>query len=151
MQREHPARPSLAACSPTSRTLRAGCAGGLRPSLTPAARAAWTTSRRDGKTAFQPNQKTTLEESISRTTYALRPADIFTPLPTRQRCQDRQRGIHELTAARGEQLPYVTMNLHRKTKAAALEAGEVRPPARADKHRPKSSGGVTVADHMAEA
>src|ERR1700760_496254 len=78
MQREHPARPSLAACSPTSRTLRAGCAGGLRPSLTPAARAAWTTSRRDGKTTFQPNQKTTLEESVSRTTYALRPADIFT-------------------------------------------------------------------------
>src|ERR1700761_1445559 len=78
MQREHPARPSLAACSPTSRTLRAGCAGGLRPSLTPTAHAAWTTSRRDGKTTFQPNQKTTLEESVSRTTYALRPADIFT-------------------------------------------------------------------------
>src|SRR6201996_6610298 len=35
MQREHAARPSLAACSPTSRTLRAGCAGGLRPLLDP--------------------------------------------------------------------------------------------------------------------
>src|ERR1700744_4152981 len=35
MQREHAARPSLAACSPTSRTLRAGCAGGLRALLDP--------------------------------------------------------------------------------------------------------------------
>src|ERR1700761_9624691 len=33
---------------------------------------------KNGKTTFQPNQKTTLEESVSRTTYALRPADIFT-------------------------------------------------------------------------
>src|ERR1700761_7274788 len=94
MQREHPARPSLAACSPTSRTLRAGCAGGLRPSLTPAAHAAWTTSRRDGKTTFQPNQKTTLEESVSRTTYALRPADIFTRYRQLAAAQLRTRASH---------------------------------------------------------
>ena len=44
------ARSSLAPCSPPSRTLRAGCAGRLRQSLTAVPRGAATISGRDEET-----------------------------------------------------------------------------------------------------
>jgi hypothetical protein len=58
--------------------MAAAAGGGLRPSLTQAARVAAKVSGRDGKTALQPNQKTTFTTSPSRTTHALHPADICT-------------------------------------------------------------------------
>ena len=48
----------VASCSPPSRTLRAACGGGLRPSLTAAARAARASAGRDEETAPPPNQET---------------------------------------------------------------------------------------------
>ena len=74
----HPADPSVASCSPPSRTLRAAAGGGLRPSLTATARAAQRRSGRDEKTALQPNQKTAKPTPMTRTTHPLQKADIFT-------------------------------------------------------------------------
>jgi hypothetical protein len=72
-----PASPRLASCSPPSRTLRAACGGGLRPSLTAAARDALIASGEGGKTP-QPNRKTLTDETCCRTTHALHNQDIFT-------------------------------------------------------------------------
>ena len=73
-----PASPRLASCSPPSRTLRAACGGGLRPSLTAAARDAHIASGRGGKTPLQPNRKPLIEDTCWRTTHALHNQDIFT-------------------------------------------------------------------------
>ena len=73
-----PASPRLASCSPPSSTLRAACGGGLRPSLTAAARDAHIASGRGGKTPLQPNRKTLIGRAVRRTTHALHNPDIFT-------------------------------------------------------------------------
>ena len=76
-----PARASMAAGLPRSRTLRAAKGGGLaraRPSLTAAAPAAVRARGRDGKTALRPNRKTAVAGFSRRTNHALQKADIFT-------------------------------------------------------------------------
>ena len=67
MRRRRPARSRVASCSPASRTLRAAAGAGLRHSLTQPAPAASIVSGRDGKTALQPNRKTTMPRRGSRT------------------------------------------------------------------------------------
>ncbi len=57
MMATHPARSSVVPCSPPSRTLRAGCAGGLRPSLTAAPRGAGIRSGRDEETPLSRTRK----------------------------------------------------------------------------------------------
>jgi hypothetical protein len=47
----------LPPCSPASRPQRAGCAGGLRPVLTQAARDDGLEIRRDGKTPLDRTEK----------------------------------------------------------------------------------------------
>ena len=47
----------LPSCSPASRSLRAGCAGGLRPAFTQAARGGLKTCGRDGETALDRTEK----------------------------------------------------------------------------------------------
>ena len=53
-----PASIRLPSCSPASRPLRAGFAGGLRPVLTQAARDGGEEIGRDGETAARPNRET---------------------------------------------------------------------------------------------
>ena len=48
---------SVPPCSPASRPLRAGCAGGLRPALTPAARDGSEAYDRDGETTLDQTEK----------------------------------------------------------------------------------------------
>jgi hypothetical protein len=52
-----PASIRLPPCSPASMPLRAGCAGGLRPALTPAVRDGLATHGRDGETALDQTEK----------------------------------------------------------------------------------------------
>src|ERR1700730_1971715 len=53
-----PTRASLAPCSPPSRSLRAASGGGLRPTLTAAARGARQSAGRDKETATPSNKET---------------------------------------------------------------------------------------------
>ena len=71
------ARPE-AALKDAAHRLRRWPREGASPSLTAAPRLAFGCSGRDGKTAFQPNQKTGLAMGGRRTTHALQRADIFT-------------------------------------------------------------------------
>lgn len=52
-----PGQASVPPCSPASRPLRAGCAGGLRPALTQAARDGLRSCGRDGETALDRTEK----------------------------------------------------------------------------------------------
>jgi len=52
-----PASIRLPPCSPASRPPRAGCAGGLRPALTQAARSGAGMEGRDGETALDQTEK----------------------------------------------------------------------------------------------
>ena len=69
------ARSSLAPCSPPSRTLRAGCAGRLRQSLTAVPRGAATISGRDEETPLSRTRKhhfataTTILQTLTDTTF----------------------------------------------------------------------------------
>ena len=57
-----PTTPSVTPCSPPSRTLRAADGGGLRPSLTAAARDVTARAGRDEETAFRSNKETDQQE-----------------------------------------------------------------------------------------
>ena len=82
---DKPSRPAVlsvagraAALKDASRRLRRWPRERARPSLTAAARLAFESSGRDGKTAPQPNWKTDLTADRRRTTHALQKADMFT-------------------------------------------------------------------------